>query len=62
MDLNYFIIGLNHKSADLSLRERVSIPENKILQAQQQLKILWILWLLNRSFYRRVTVQNFILW
>ncbi len=40
MDFNYFIIGLNHKSADLSLRERVSIPENKILQAQHQLKTL----------------------
>ena len=40
MDINYFIIGLNHKSADLSLRERVSIPENKILQAQHQLKTL----------------------
>ena len=38
MDFNYFIIGLNHKSADLSLRERVSIPESKILQAQHQLK------------------------
>ena len=40
MDFNYFIIGLNHKSADLSLRERVSIPDNKILQAQRQLKTL----------------------
>ena len=40
MDFNYFIIGLNHKSADLSLRERVNIPENKISQAQRQLKNL----------------------
>ena len=60
MDFNYFIIGLNHKSADLSLRERVSIPENKILQAQHQLKTFWILLRLSRSFYLRVTVRNFI--
>ena len=60
MDFNYFIIGLNHKSADLSLRERVSIPENKILQAQHQLKLFWILLRLSRSFYLRVTVRNFI--
>ena len=38
MHFDYFIIGLNHKSADLSLRERVSIPESKISLAQQQLK------------------------
>ena len=37
---DYFIIGLNHNSADLSLRERVSIPETKMLQAQRQLRTL----------------------
>ena len=40
MHFDYFIIGLNHKSADLSLRERVAIPENKMVKAQHQLKIL----------------------